>query len=243
ARFATPARVFLTDPRLGDPAFEQTERAMMGDIVACADPVFEVEVAAATQAPTLSIDILVGMEVAYRARAYGPGDLGRRVRVCLPGAEYRGGGRQTLWRGAARLHGARIEDFATLNHWNHERRLDRVAPDRVEFDVLTTGNFFGFDLWLDRLDGATLDIETGHVGGRVDLAGLGIEPATLEAGGLDRKVTITRLPDALSGCALTARASIRVKESGDTPVWARIATEDGHLAWSSPIYVFGDGQG
>ncbi len=241
ARFATPARLFHADPRCGPATFERTVRAMMGDIVAARDADCELRVAVETQSPVLSLDILAGADLVHRARAYAARDLGRRVRVCLHGAEYRGRGRQTRWRGTARIAGATIERFATLNHWNHERKLARVAPDRVAFDVLTTGNFVGFDLCLEALAGARLVVETEHASGEIDLAALALEPATLEAGGLDRKVTVTRLPDALSDCALAATVRIALKETGDTPLWARVATEDGHLAWSSPIYVFRDG--
>lgn len=239
ARFARPAKVFHADPRLGAAPFDLARAAMMGDIVACADPRFEARVAVETQAPALSVDILVGMEVVERVRAYAAGDLGRRYRVCFHGAEYRGRGRQTTWRGTARFEGAAITRFETVNHWNHDRLLRHAAPDRVEFDILTTGNFVGFDVWLDG-DAASLDIAAGHAAGRIDLGALGLEPVTLAAGGLDRKVTITRLPETLTRRALEASAVIDVKPEGDTPVWARIATEDGHLAWSSPIYVFAD---
>lgn len=239
AAFASPARLYESDPRLGEARSAPAETAMMGDIVAVREDRFEVSVSAVTQSPLLSIDILRGTEVLKTVRPYGEAALGPRYRVCFHGAEYRGRGRQTNWKGHARLDRARIERFETVNAWNHDRLLRQSAADLVEYDMLTTGNFVGFDIWLDEAAGE-IEIVTGHVSGRVDLASVGIDPVVLEAGGLDRKVTLQRLPETLSETALEASAEIVLNEDGDTPVWARVATEDGHLAWSSPIYAFFD---
>lgn len=239
ARFASPARLFESDPRLGDARSVPAGSAMMGDIVAVGDDDFEVRVSAQTQSPLLAIEILRGTEVVETARPYGAEALGRRYRVCFHGAEYRGRGRQTNWKGHARLHGARIERFETVNAWNHDRPLRLSNDDLMEFDVQTTGNFVGFDIWLNKA-GGDLEILTGPVSGRIDLRELGCEPVVLEAGGLHRKVTLQRLPDALEACDLEASARIALNEKGDTPVWTRVSTEDGHLAWSSPIYAFRD---
>ena len=66
---------------------------------------------------------------------------------------------------------------------------------------------------------------------------LGLETKALEAGGLDRKITITRLPENLDCFDIELKQDIALNAEGDTPIWVRVATEDGHLAWSSPIYV------
>jgi len=239
ASFASPARLFESDPRLGEAPSGPADTAMMGDIVAVGDDGFEVRVSAQTQSPLLSIDILRGTEVVGTVRPYGPEALGRRYRICFHGAEYRGRGRQTSWKGHARLRDARIERFETINAWNHDMPLRMSGADLVEFDVRTTGNFVGFDIWLDKAAGE-IDILTGHVTGRIDLGAAGFEPVVLEAGGLHRRVTLQRLPETLETCALEASARVELNETGDTPIWTRVATEDGHLAWSSPIYAFRD---
>ncbi len=238
AKFANPARLFHTDPRLGDSTSECVLEAMMGDIVEVSDDTIDVAIAAETQTPVLSIDFLRGTETVHTERAYGANDLGHRYRICFHGAEYRGRGRQTTWRGNARLTGANITQFETINAWNHDRLLQQSSGDLVEFDLLTTGNFVGFDIWLNDSNVAEMDIMTDHVSGKINLTDIGLTPVTLEAGGLDRKVTITRLPDTLTSCNLSASATIALNAKGDTPVWARVMTEDGHLAWSSPIYAF-----
>lgn len=239
ATFTDPARRFDSDPRLGDATSTPVQQAMMGDIVAVAGTTCDVSATLETASPILSVEILHGTDVLHTQRPYGVDALGQRFRVCFHGAEYRGRGRQTTWTGRAEVTGARIERFETVNAWNHDRLLRQAAPDKIEFDLRTTGNFVGFDIWLDETEGE-IDIITTLVSGKVSLSQIGIEPVVMDAGGLDRKVTVTRLPDTLSDCALTATARATLNGTGDTPLWIRAATEDGHLAWSSPIYLFRD---
>ena len=106
----------------------------------------------------------------------------------------------------------------------------------IRFETVTTGNFVGFDAALDRLQGAA-NIATNVVTGSFDLKQLGVEACVLDAGGLDRAISVQRLPDRLDATEMTVSHRVWLKHAGDTPVWVRVRTEDGHVAWSSPIYV------
>ncbi len=237
--FDQPAARYRTDPRLGPAEADSTTSAIMGDIVGVAGSTAHVTVSAHTQSPILSIDILRGMETIHTQRPYGANDLGTRVRVCFHGAEYRGRGRQTRWQGSAKLSGSRLTCFEKINAWNHDRLLQPDGDATVAFDLLTTGNFVGFDIWLDQING-TLAFETALVAQSVDLGALGLAPLWLEAGGLGRGISVTRLPDTLDTLSMTVAADVAVAPQGDTPVWTRINTEDGHRAWSSPAYLFSE---
>ena len=60
----------------------------------------------------------------------------------------------------------------------------------------------------------------------------------LDAGGLERKVRIFRLPESNLNRTMSARVRIPLKTGTDNPLWVCVTTEDGFQAWSSPIYVF-----
>ena len=47
-----------------------------------------------------------------------------------------------------------------------------------------------------------------------------------------------RLPDAPLATSLAFEREVEVAASGDTPVYVRVTLENGHQAWSSPIYLF-----
>jgi len=62
--------------------------------------------------------------------------------------------------------------------------------------------------------------------------------ATLENGGIDRRIRLFRLPDDNPHRAVTVERRIPLADDKDNALYARITFEDGHLAWSSPIYIF-----
>jgi hypothetical protein len=58
------------------------------------------------------------------------------------------------------------------------------------------------------------------------------------AGGLERAVSLQRLPDAMSDRRMELRRKVGLRTTGDTRLYVRAQQEDGHRMWSSPIYLF-----
>ena len=248
ARFPTEGRFFERDPRYFDVTAQPVGEVMMGDIAQTDDEAVELSVECIAQAPIERIDILNGSEVVSTLRGFDDADLGNRIRVIWQGAEYRGRGRQTLWKGRAQFPGCRITRMSRINAWNHERPIEQQGDDTVSWDTLTTGNFGGFDVWFDASqsdNGASnrLEIETNHVSGSFCLEEIGLEDTVLEAGGLERRIRVFRLPIA-NGCReLQGSARISLCPKGDNPIWVRVTTEDGFNAWSSPIFLYRESAG
>ena len=236
--FENDVNIYLRDPRNDETAIEVSKKCVMGDIVKTQDTHGRVSVETYTQSPILSVSLLKGAEITEVRRPYEKAELGKRIRVTFHGAEYRGRGRETRWKGAVDFDHASIQRFQKINAWNHDRMLDKTDNSKVDFDFLTTGNFVGFEVWLDDLEAQTLSFTTDHVSGKVDLSSLGLEPQVFEAGGLDRKVTIVRLPDEMNQRSFSPEFDISLFDQGDTPIWTKIETEDGHIGWSSPVYTF-----
>ena len=179
-----------------------------------------------------------GADTVETLRCYGPNDLGRRLRVTWHGAEYRGRGRNTYWDGEIAVSGVRIEAMEPINRWNFDRRLEMVDERRILFEAVTSGNFGGVDMTLDDFDGATLSIETNRASDEIKLNDIGIDDHLIGAGGLERAIRVRRLPDRLRDCAFNANVAIKIAAGRDNPIWIRVATLDGHLAWSSPVYLW-----
>jgi hypothetical protein len=110
--------------------------------------------------------------------------------------------------------------------------------DTVVWDAITTGNFGGFDVWLDEAADTTLVIQTNLAGGTIPLAALGLDDYMIEAGGLERRLRVFRLPEQNPHRALTGTVTIPLTPTGDNPLWVRVTTEDGYQAWSSPVFVY-----
>ena len=125
-----------------------------------------------------------------------------------------------------------------LNNWNLDRGIHDQKAEGLAWRAVTTGNFGGIDLWLKDAGAGTISFETRHCKGARDIAALGIEPALFAGGGLGRAVALARLPDKMDATRLGIRRRIAVPPGRDTRLYVRVTQEDGHRAWSSPIYLF-----
>ena len=239
AELAGGGELFDEDPNaFPDTSSQTVNSVMMGDIVKTSDESVTLKVEVSAQNPIERIEIRNGMDVLKTVRGFSESDLGERIRVVWSGAEYRGRGRETNWKGRASFGGAQIRRMEKINAWNHERKLEQHGADTVVFDAITTGNFGGFDAWLEGTDGASLDVSTNLGTLQVPLSDIGIEDVTMEAGGLERKIRAFRLPEDNPHRTITTELEIPIKADGDNPLWVCVTTEDGFQAWSSPIYVF-----
>jgi hypothetical protein len=171
-------------------------------------------------------------------RPYDASDLGARIRVLWSGAEYRGRGRQTTWIGRARFSDCTVRRIAKINAWNPERLLELRGADTVEWNALTTGNFGGFDTWLEEAPDGVLDITCNHGVLRVPMADIGLEDVVLETGGLERRMRVFRLPEENPNRELRISMQVPIDDGRDNPLWVCVTTEDGFQAWSSPVFVF-----
>jgi hypothetical protein len=158
--------------------------------------------------------------------------------VVWSGAEYRGRGRQTTWIGRARFGGSTIVRMEKINAWNPERLLAVQGRDTVAWNTLTTGNFGGFDVYLDEAPDSVLEVATNHGELSVPLAAVGLEDRVLDAGGLERKIRVFRLPLENPHREFVHRMALPLRATGDNPLWVCVTTEDGFQAWSSPMFLF-----
>src|SRR5256885_8636256 len=141
-------------------------------------------------APIERVEVLHGTRVAQTVRPYVHADLGCRVRVLWQGAEYRGRGRETMWRGKLALKGNRITRFAPVNFLNPERKIVETVPGTtLTWDSVTTGNLAGIDLWLDQATKGSIKIDTNVVSGEVNLSRLAGDRVTFDGGWLDRQLS------------------------------------------------------
>ncbi len=237
-RFAMPVVRFNDDPTLGTASFASATDVVMGDIVRPGRTPMRLDVEAIGTAPIDRVDVLAGTRVVHTERGFAAADCKQRVRILWQGAEYRGRGRETLWRGSLRVGGNRFERFAPVNFLNPERPLNETTQGTgLAWQSVTTGNMAGIDLWLSDGRAGTIEIETNVVSGRVDLATLGANEVAIDGGGLGRQIRVYRLPDAGAPRRIAFNTSLVHAGGADTPVYVRVTQEDGHQAWSSPIYL------
>ncbi len=196
ARFAGGALRFADDPKLGPAESTPVGRVMMGDILRTDDALAILEVEALGSAPLERVVLFNGVDPIATVRPFTEADLGARIRVLFEGAEDRGRGREVFWQGHASLAGNRFTRARAINFFNVDQPL-RAAEDgsRVDFSSVTTGNFAGFDLWLEDRDAGELTFATSVIEQTVEIAEVGLEDLVFEAGGLGRRLRLFRLPE------------------------------------------------
>src|SRR5262249_43047954 len=125
ASVAAPVAGFSEDPKLGPAREIPLRQAQMGDIVRPGSVPMLIAADVIGTAPIERVEVLHGKDVVKTVRPFGASDLGRRVRVLWQGAEYRGRGRETLWKGKLTIDGNRIGRFAPVNFLNPERKVKK----------------------------------------------------------------------------------------------------------------------
>ena len=233
-------KIWSRDPAVYDDArAADAGEAGMGAIASCAGPAARLSFAVEASSPIEKVDVRNGMETVATLRPWSPGEEGARLLVRMSGAERRGKGAMTRWRGGATLDEATITAFRPVCAWNPELPCERVDDRRVAFEARTAGNMTGFDLELDKADGGRVAIDTGHGTVAVDLGEIGPRELVRELGGLERRLRIVRAPNPNPHLAFSGSALAPLAPGRDNPLWICVTSEDGHQAWSSPVYVIG----
>ncbi len=237
-KFATDAELFSDDPRLGDVSSQSVRAAMMGDILRSDAKTVTFSIDVHGTAPIERIDIRNGLDTLEVYRPYSEADLGRRIRVIWEGSEYRGRGRETIWDGHAEVSGNSFESLSAINRFNIDRRFEQTAPGRIEWSALTTGGFGGFEAMLQDSSAGKLEIDTALIQQSIEIDSIGRDELIFENGGIERRIRVFRLPDNNPHDAIHIEREISLVDDRDNALYVRVTFEDGHYAWSSPIYLF-----
>lgn len=236
--FAGDAELFADDPNLGPTTSSKTKSAMMGDILRSSEREVTFGVDVHASAPIERIEIRNRLRTLETFRPFDAKALGRRIRVIWEGSEYRGRGRQTVWDGGCTLTGNRFEKVRPINFWNLDKKLEQISPGELKWGGLTTGGFAGFDAWLAEADAGTLKIDTPLVKTEIKVADIGLEDRVFANGGIKRQLRVFRMPDENAHTRAQLTRRIALSGDADNALYVCITQEDGHLIWSSPVYVF-----
>lgn len=232
--YATTGNRCLVDVRV---EAGQGRSAMMGDVIRAArgsTPRLYVRVAGT--APVESIQVRNGLEVVETLRPYGERDLGHRLKVVWSGAEVRGRARMVSWDGSLHVQDNALRAVTAVNFWNPEVQ-PAVQPDCVSWRSVTTGGTAGLILELETPSAGVLELETLQGRLTCPIQSLSLEPLTVACGGLGKQIAVYRLPAGECPREFSFDLSLGHLHEGDNPIYVRVTQEDGHMAWTSPVYL------
>jgi hypothetical protein len=229
------AEIFRDDPAVAPSIPTLASVAAMGAIVRTRATAFELEVDAVGTTPIERIEIRVGQEIVHVHRPEQVSPTSQRIRVTWQGAEYRGRGRQTCWDGRIEVRGNRVLAANPVGFWNPEKQFS-WSGQQIDWQSTTTGNAAGADILLEHPDVGEIDFHSRLASFSTDINEVAAEPVEHLAGGLARKVCLQRLPEIMTKFCGAVRSRLEFDGMQDMPVWVCVVQEDGHRAWSSPIY-------
>ncbi len=238
ASFASPSTLFMRNPDLGDVPSVQSQEAIIGDIVKTTDDEVTLNLKLAGTSPITMVQIRDGMDVIETIRCFEENPSQRRIRIVCEGAEYRGRGRLVQWEGAATVEGRRITRTKGVNFFNPDRQPGLDDNNTVHWKCVSTGGFSGIDIWVDEGVGGTLKVRTNQINCDIELGDITAEKTVFKCGGLEKALKISALPAVMENQPVELTRTVKLRKEGDTRLYVRVAQEDGHRAWSSPIYIF-----
>lgn len=227
----TGARIFLE--------VETDDGSFMGDVIHVSRgklPCFRVF--AAGTAPIERVEVRNAMQVEKTYRTYTPRDLTNRVKVLWQGATVRGRGRQVVWDGEVTTRGNHIRAFDAINFWNAEKSCEQVSRNKLAWRSITTGGTSGVILELAS-DHGELRVQTAQKNFRAAIQRLGVTGRSYDLGAVGKRISAYRLPAADGPREVEFEWQIGwgSLQRGDNPIYVCVVQEDGHMAWSSPIYL------
>lgn len=171
--------------------------------------------------------------------AFADCDDSNHIRVSWRGSRIRGRGRRVTWDGAIRVSGANIESASTHSFDSAADGITTRSAQEVSFKSGTTGDTDGIDLILDDAGSGTIQFDSPVGTAEVNLAQLQGDSRRqcFDFGGLDIQLCIERYPAVLTEYAAGLSAEIEPPAGQTTPYFVKVVQSDGHMAWSSPIYI------
>ena len=216
--------------------------AMMGDVLRLEDASATLRVHAAGTASIERVDVIRCGTVLHVHMPPVSDRSGRRIKIAWRGAERRGRSRAACWDGGVTVRRNTIADVSPVNFWNPERPVRRQGPAAVEWESATTGGVSGIILTLAHTADSRFQLVTEQARRTFGSTQLLRSPVGLrwKLGEVGKNLTAVCLPD--RGGPLNVEFEIELKDlaPGDNPIYVRVMQEDGHFAWSSPIYVVQD---
>lgn len=202
-------------------------------------------------APLERVEIRNSVNGSVILRPYGKDDLGRRIKIVWSGAEVMGRARIARWDGRLRIKGNRILNAEPINFWNSPQPVRRPGADGLSWSSATTGGLTGIIIELKDPESGELIINTTQGDIRCSISDIGREALRREFGGVRKRLEVYRLPagpwtqpysvmlplikdteggEAESGAGL-------MLHSGSNSIYMCAVQEDGHMAWTSPVYI------
>ena len=179
-----------------------------------------------------------GLKLLKTIYAFERNEFSNRIRITCAGQYYRGRGRLVNWDCKASFKTAKIIKYKCFNFWNPNRQPKKLNPNTLEWKTVTTGGNSGIDFWIAKdTFKNNLTIENNFKNININISSIDYKPRVYKFGGMDIRMHIQKLPKKLRQTSFEKEFNINLNKSNDHRFYIKVIQEDGHQAWSSPIYI------
>ena len=209
----------------------------MGDVIECSEGTPTLRVRAVGTSALERVLVRNGVGEVATWRPSGARADGQRLKIIWRGAERRGRARMVAWDGSLHVQGNAIVAAQPINFWNPDRPLAQPQPDLLTWRSISSGGVCGAIVTLADPDAGHLHLQTLQGELHRALGEIGADPVAVDLGGVGKRIEVSRLPGPEGPRDVILEIPLAKLQTGDNPVHVRVDQEDGHMAWSSPIYV------
>lgn len=205
-------------------------------------PVIEATIEAT--GPLLEVELYRGEHLVHRAPFRQPATPAERaILVLWSGVRTRGRKKVVTWDGQLQVRNGRYTAVRPVAFDRADEGLTRFTNQRVAWRSTTSGDVDGFIITIDGDDDTVLEIATPPLSLTCPLSEIGFTPRVYAAGGINQRLILAETTFTEGPTRWHFTYQDDTLDPGVHPYWLRVIQEDGHMAWSSPIYVEVGGDG
>ena len=94
------------------------------------------------------------------------------------------------------------------------------------------------DIWVsEETFSKNLILENNFKNIKLNLKEIDKTPVQFDFGGMDIRLIIETLPIKLKQCHINETLSLKLIKNKEARIYVKVIQEDGHQAWSSPMYI------
>lgn len=160
----------------------------------------------------------------------------RRIRIVWSGVRVRSRSKKTDWDGTLSIKAGTASNLSCFAFNQPDERAYMMSGQDIRWTSKTSGDIDGIEFDLDWNDETTLTFSTRPAQFSVRIRDLMEQDVVYDAGGVNQKVTVGFATVALDQQAQLSVTDTSVK-AGVNAYWVKVTQKDGHMAWSSPMYV------